>query len=562
MDGNTLVLPALNLLHWLTATTLFTLAIHCVRSRHRPSFESLGLFCFLTGGWALCAALIYLIPDLSSKILVNRLKFIFIPFIPQSLLWVAMTLQTPFRLKKRYLAILTLFPASIALLALSPFHEMVITQYEVKELFGHDILTYSNGRLFSLYHAYSALLLLTGFVIILTAKRDPRSKLPFQKFLFFFAIFVPFLADAIAVLYFPFFRFVQITPTLMAVTALVLSYTLSKNDLLGVIPFARSLVIDSSPDIHLVFNSEEKLIDFNVSAEKVLSLEDRDLKISLTELSLRHPLLIRTQAQIKDRHYTIEKRPLLSTTRHTLGTLVILNDITLQQRIAQDLRDLNTLKTQLLGVLGHDLQGHLASLSLLSEDLMKHAPSYSPEDIQAHSETIHHATRSCVEFVDQLLTWSRTQLGPLQIQETELHLAQVIQKVLRFFEPLLMQKGLEVKVSDNLKGPIQSDPHLVEIVLRNLLSNAIKFSHENTTIEISLHEDDEHLRVSVTDQGPGIEEATLKDLLGAGFVTSRGFGLPVSREFVSRLGGELHAQSKPNHGSSFGFRLPHRRRVG
>lgn len=561
MSQTALILPALNLMHWLTAIALFTLSYSCFRNRQRPSSESLGLFCLLLGGWALCAALIYLVPSLETKILLNRLKFIFVPFIPVSLLWLSMTLQTPFRFKRRVWALLSLEPLMISCIGLSPFHELVITNYEIKELFGHAVLAYSNGAWFPAHHAYSALLILTGFVFILTAKTDIRSKLPFQRYLFFFAIFIPFLADAIAVLYFPFFRFIQITPSFMALTAFIISYTLTKNDLLGVIPFARSLAIDSSPDIHLVFNAEEKLIDFNQSAEKILDLRTRDLKSSLPELKLRHPFLSGSQVQLGDRHYAIEERHLLSTMQQKLGTLLLLSDITLQQRVAQELRDVNTLKTQLLGVLGHDLQGHLASLSLLSEDLMKHAPRYSHEDIRAHSETIYHATRSCIDFVDQLLAWSRTQLGSLQVDETEMHLPQVIQKVLRFFEPLLMQKGLEVQVTNSLQAPITSDPNLVEIVLRNLLSNAIKFSRENSLIEILLQEEGDFLRVTIRDQGPGLAATDLENLLRASFVTSRGFGLPVSREFIARLGGELHAESEINQGSSFGFRLPRRRHL-
>jgi signal transduction histidine kinase len=124
-----------------------------------------------------------------------------------------------------------------------------------------------------------------------------------------------------------------------------------------------------------------------------------------------------------------------------------------------------------------------------------------------------------------------------------------------------MQKGLEVQVTNSLQAPITSDPNLVEIVLRNLLSNAIKFSRENSLIEILLQEEGDFLRVTIRDQGPGLAATDLENLLRASFVTSRGFGLPVSREFIARLGGELHAESEIHQGSSFGFRLPRRRHL-
>jgi signal transduction histidine kinase len=374
--------------------------------------------------------------------------------------------------------------------------------------------------------------------------------------IFALAFFVPFLLDFIAVMYFENLRFIQVTPLLMTVTSIIFAYQISRENMLDLIPFARSLAMDSTLDLHLVFNAKEQLIDYNMQAESILQIRRGDLHKHKNEVFAKHGIEVTQHFSTQGSHYEIQTRELHLPHGQKLGPLVTLNDITLQKKIESDLRDINTVKTQLLGVLGHDLQSHLASLSLISEDLSKHADKYAPEDIKAHAEHIHHATRTCVTFVEDFLTWSKSQLGGFQIQKDQIDLENLCRKVLVFFDPLLSQRAIEIRIHNHLNTPIESDPQVLSIILRNLVSNAIKFSPEHSHVDITLRDIEGFHEISIRDQGKGISPEALPLLIEASFVTSRGFGLPVSREFAARLGGELWAESKLGQGSTFGIRLP------
>lgn len=112
---------------------------------------------------------------------------------------------------------------------------------------------------------------------------------------------------------------------------------------------------------------------------------------------------------------------------------------------------------------------------------------------------------------------------------------------------------------------IKVDRHRLQQVLSNLLSNAIKFSPDADTIEIDVHIQNNRVRVSVTDHGPGIADEfrnrIFQKFSQADSSDSRqkggsGLGLAISREFVERMGGEIGFDSVAGRGASFYVDFP------
>ncbi len=122
--------------------------------------------------------------------------------------------------------------------------------------------------------------------------------------------------------------------------------------------------------------------------------------------------------------------------------------------------------------------------------------------------------------------------------------------------------------------PVLADRDRIQQVITNLLNNAVNFSHagDPITIKVETFEQasgatrSEWVRVSVTDQGVGIDEKDL-DLIFEKFnqgsgdtLTAKpqgaGLGLSISREIVTHYGGELWVRSLSGEGSTFAFTLP------
>ena len=111
---------------------------------------------------------------------------------------------------------------------------------------------------------------------------------------------------------------------------------------------------------------------------------------------------------------------------------------------------------------------------------------------------------------------------------------------------------------------VAADPGLLRRILANLLANAIKHTRRGGYIDVRAWREGDTVTVSVRDDGEGIPEADHKRIFNA-FEQSRhtihdrydtGMGLTFCKLAVEKHGGEIWVDSKPNHGSTFGFTLP------
>jgi len=107
---------------------------------------------------------------------------------------------------------------------------------------------------------------------------------------------------------------------------------------------------------------------------------------------------------------------------------------------------------------------------------------------------------------------------------------------------------------------VYADANMLDFTLRNLLSNAIKFTHRGGSIAVKAEANKELVLITVTDNGIGIEEETIKKLFtgnlqhstpGTAKEKGTGFGLLLCKDFVGRNGGKILLESKAGIGCLF-----------
>ena len=149
----------------------------------------------------------------------------------------------------------------------------------------------------------------------------------------------------------------------------------------------------------------------------------------------------------------------------------------------------------------------------------------------------------------------------------ELHpiLADIVEAALTTARPVANEH--EVKLSSTIEereSIVAADPPRMQQVIGNILSNAIKFTPAGKQVALELTRVDHKLKVSVTDQGEGIEEAFLPHVFerlrqadGPSNRAGLGLGLAIARHIVELHHGEITAESQgPGQGSRFTVTLP------
>lgn len=169
------------------------------------------------------------------------------------------------------------------------------------------------------------------------------------------------------------------------------------------------------------------------------------------------------------------------------------------------------------------------------------------------------------KLVSDLLDLSRIESGKMEFNIEQIDVKSVISDVVRSITPIAMQKDITVDTTEvaDLIPPINSDYYRLRQVLIIFLSNAVKYSENNKKIRISTNVTDV-LTIKINDQGFGISDKDLPYVWDRFFKadkmrtdsTSTGLGLPIAKNIVAALGGEVTLRSELNAGSVIEITLP------
>ncbi|NOY52194.1 MAG: hypothetical protein GXP58_01070 [Deltaproteobacteria bacterium] len=237
----------------------------------------------------------------------------------------------------------------------------------------------------------------------------------------------------------------------------------------------------------------------------------------------------------------------------------VLNDITRIKRLEQVRRDF-------FDNVSHELRTPLTSITGYVETLREGALD-RPEDAGRFLDVIHRQSHRLLAMIEDLLALSRIEQGAerggVKLGETDI--APLAERVLASCGKTAQEKGviLEHEVPPELSARING--RLLEQALRNLVENAVKFSPEGKKVRVEAGMEGDHLRLCVTDEGPGIPREDLPRIFERFYRVERdrsrepggtGLGLAIVKHIALAHGGEVTVESTPGRGSAFTISLP------
>ena len=179
----------------------------------------------------------------------------------------------------------------------------------------------------------------------------------------------------------------------------------------------------------------------------------------------------------------------------------------------------------------------------------------------------HHFTKQIDQLQDNmnnLLTWSQSQLNGIITKPQAVSASIIIQEVIDLLKQQWQGKELQIQFQP-FEEFVWMDPDHLKLVVRNLLSNAIKFSNKKHTIVFNHSRNNKELTISIRDTGMGMPQEQLDMLFTSDAIKSThgtdkergtGLGLKLCKEFLDKNNGEIWAISELGIGSTFFFTVP------
>lgn len=230
----------------------------------------------------------------------------------------------------------------------------------------------------------------------------------------------------------------------------------------------------------------------------------------------------------------------------------------------KNLYETNSTKDKLFSIIGHDLRGPIVSLrelvALSLEDKTAGESYY-----KKFAPALHTKLESLQFTLDNLLNWGQTQMSGATVNAKAIFVRQELEYSIGLFREKFVEKSITVVNKANENDLAFVDANHFAIIFRNLVSNAIKFTHERGTITLDAQETEDSVIISVSDNGMGMDQATLNKVwqnhehhstYGTSMEKGTGLGLSLCKEMVEKNKGSITVESKPGIGTTFYVEFP------
>ncbi len=221
-------------------------------------------------------------------------------------------------------------------------------------------------------------------------------------------------------------------------------------------------------------------------------------------------------------------------------------------------KEVEEMKTNFLSLFSHDLKTPLAKIMGITDTLMS---KIKDENLLKELDKINQSSRDLERYIKRILKMSQMQSKNMSLNKLPEDINTLIEKSIDQNKLLASEKGISFIKNLQPLFMLEIDGPLIQEVLVNFIENAITYSPANSQITVSSEEHKNFIRVSVSDQGPGIPKKVQDNIWEKYYrfeseKSGYGLGLFLSRYVIQLHNGQVFLNSKENQGCEFGFILP------
>ncbi len=300
----------------------------------------------------------------------------------------------------------------------------------------------------------------------------------------------------------------------------------------------KSLVYAIVEDVTARLEAEKKLKDLNQELEKMVADRTKDLESTLDEL--RAEISIRKKTEIE----------LFNTNEKLFHSL-------------EKEKELGDLKSRFISMISHEyrtpLTVILSSAYLVKESIKRELF----DEIDRHLFKIHSSVTFMSGLLEDVLTFGKTQDGTLTVQATMLDINLFFNELIEEVNKLSQNSHI-INFESNSDISAFSDRYLLRQIFINIMLNSVKYSEKQSSIFVSIKQDDTNFIVSIRDEGKGIKDEDLEHIFDPfyrnvkeiGIIPGSGLGLSIVKRCISMLNGDINVNNKLDKGVVFIVTIP------
>lgn len=211
--------------------------------------------------------------------------------------------------------------------------------------------------------------------------------------------------------------------------------------------------------------------------------------------------------------------------------------------------------------ISHQLKTPLAALSMYQE-IIQNEPD-NIETVKTFSQKSTAALGRIEHLIKTLLKLTRLDAGGIEFHKSEYMIGEVVSQSVEELGDRAKNENKELKISGNEKNIIRCDMEWTREAVGNIVKNALDHTKAGGMIQISWDETPLMFRISVSDNGDGIDEEDIHHIFKRFYRSKKsldtqgiGLGLPLAKSIVEGQGGTISVQSKSGAGTTFVLSFP------
>ena len=245
-------------------------------------------------------------------------------------------------------------------------------------------------------------------------------------------------------------------------------------------------------------------------------------------------------------------------------TLQLTKEMEKNDKLLKKVIELEKRKNNYFVNLSHELRTPLnviSSTEQLVTELNKSKDGIGKSKLNGCMQVVRRNTKRLLNLINNIIDTAKIESGSYQLNIREHDIVYIVEEATLSLKDYIERKGIELIIDPEMEEKIiKCDEHEIERCIVNLVSNAAKFTPEGGTIEVTIKDLYEKVKIIVKDTGIGIDKKYHDSIFnrfnqvvdqGAESKGGSGLGLTITKQIIDMHGGQISVESELGKGCKF-----------